>query len=292
MFDIKKYHHIYVYGAGAIGKKLANKLIAEGYIVDALIDQNADNIADSDVTVIDLSIFCKKMKSMMLNSVVVLITLNDAQNHDFVAGLFAEYGLSKILFLPMQDNFTQSTKAKYRFAYNEIVLHHNFEVMIPDYSEEILDCNNKYIIIDNAYKEFISLWFPVNELYRAIIDRGERYYDEKAIDFGEYQQLFNSIKDNSAKVENVKDYMLLQGRTTKESQNILFNNRKELYMHYERALMYDPNFFIYSPIHVELIKNRMRVIDGYHRLYFLYGKGYQYVPVVMKINDYKEYIKI
>ena len=289
MFRLCKNDNIYIYGAGVIGYNLSRALRRCGYIVCSYIDQC---VSQSDLPTMTLDEYLQKADEKD----TVLITLNNGLAHDDIAAKINLFrGVERILFLPLKANISQKRRQQYRFSYIEIVNHHQFDVDIPKYHVD----NANHFIIRNDYREYISFLFPARHLYSGKkkgkegyieIEREQalsRYYFKSAFVFRPYMELFDCLKNQDYDEEKLNEYMLISGRTTQESKKRLLMDRIDLYGVYSDALKKDISFFWDMPIQCIYENDKVYIIDGYHRYFFLLTQGLEEVPIILKKSEYE-----
>ncbi len=281
MFVVNKEDKLYIYGAGAAGRKLANKLMLEGYKYIAFIDKY---VSETELPVYTIK---KYMEEVMEPSDIVIVTLNNGMAHDEIASQLNANGLTQILFLPMDETISISDKRKYRFAFMEFVIYYNFSVQIPFFKQREKN------IINDKYNNNVSIMYPAARIYAGAVNEDEsffktkvgkhltKYYGNKAIDFKPYMELFTCLKEGKHDVKLVEEYMFISGRYDKKEKEQLLLDRVKLFEVYKNALINDMEFFYDSPIQCYQKNGKIYIRDGYHRFFFLYVMGFKEVPIVI-----------
>lgn len=292
-----------IYGAGKNGLEIADLLSNAGFNVLTLIDTRADEIC-CDITKYKISSL-HEFRNFNYDDCILIITLNNGLIHEEIANFFfEEYGITKIIYLPMSDNLSDYKKQSLRRAYIDLkngCLNIN---KLPIYKQY----NHKYKVIDDYSDEWISFWFSVENLYTVDTkpaDNTTRYdiLYEKILDIPIlsltiYKDLFRYFSDKSVDLSN---YYAFQCGSQRDKQKIL-SDRLKLYSIYERQYKYGLNFFTSSPGHAvyDSSSHKVRLVDGMHRSFYLISKGHKEVPIymskkdfiLMRGNDYMEQHKV
>lgn len=287
---------IVLYGLNSISKRVAKKLYYSNYEIKGIIDRKFNQ---GCVQIIDVEGYLVKPLSLTklrdLSSPIVIICLNNGMLHREVARMLnSEYGIEKIIFLPM-DNFTPYQDASLiRRAYSRILSGDFGDVgELPKYREyesEVIEVNN--------YE--ISFWCPIDAVYTFSVEMLEKieqhltdrkmflvpYCNTRIKDYKPYIHLFEYLSGRGD--ANIQDYLILHRNNENDRQRLL-NDRQRLFEVYEHMVKYDICFFTDSPTRViyDVREKCFHVEDGLHRAIYLITKGYDKVPVRCTITDYK-----
>lgn len=279
---------IFIYGASNKCQRLVKKLNQSRFHIEAIIDKNYKNINIPNCKVVGVEKAIEIIREISnKEKIVIIIALNDGLKHDKIAELFLDIGVEYIVFIPIYMNITQSDKSLYRLCYYEIVENGFMESEIPSCRGKVLNSNCH--IINDKYKNHISLWINVECLF---------YNDNimnKVMSVTEcesYKSLFKNIRRKTKSLCAYKSYLDFQKIYNEENQKKMIANRRVLYECYQSKLKYEPSFFVDSPSVVEYQDDKLIVIDGNHRLHYLYQQGYDYVPVIMSKEDFKRYTRL
>jgi len=212
--------------------------------------------------------------------------------HESIANMLNNYGIEKIIFIPMHVNYDYKTRAKMRLIYKSICGLDFCNKTINKYNI-FKNLNGKYKIIEFG-KEFVSLWFPANLIMTGSKDRAaQRYkesnreingfFDKPITECKPYLDLYRWIKDKNI---DLSDYLFVTNR--EEEKDEWLSSRIELYNVYEDALEFDLSFFSESPCECIVKNNTVYIYDGMTRTHFLISKGFELVPIRLSIDDYRK----
>lgn len=290
-FKLKKDDKIYLYGINNISLKLYSNMKKEGYDIKGIIDQKK---IFSDPRFINKETFLKNNAGD--NNIIVIICLNDAMKHEKVAEEFFDDGIDKILFLPMKKELPFEIESYYRKNYGKFLDEEYDGVKIPKYkfykkqqfeiiaenkNSVVFLCPYEYLRVDEAVERR-------NVLNERIKNKSKRYVNCYIGEFDLYLDMFKFFAGENT---NCDDYFMYQRNSEKERKELMAN-KKELYILFENKLKKNIQFFYDSPAMVRWNKNGFcNVIDGLHRICFLYLKGINQFPVKIKKDDFNKMIE-
>lgn len=297
VFNVTEKSDVWIYGAGYRGLKVAEALLSYGCSVSSFVDRNAQNIKEKGG--IKVVTFDAAVKSMKEDSVLI-ICLSNGMEQQKVAKRFFESSIRNILYLPMDDKISIEKSRIYRKKYFSLLMGEIADLKnIPVY--ELANDDERYII-KNAGKQ-VLFWCDIDCIYSSFYIQEQsiaaskdskllmqKYANIPMNKFYPYINLFRNILDDSN--DCIDEYVVLQGRTSKEDINYLIEDRKKLFSIYEWSYKYDMSFFLDSPPLVQWNDNGyFNVCDGMHRIQFFLFKKNIKVPVTTSVVDYNKYMK-
>lgn len=296
-FDLQKNSVIWIYGAGNKGEKFCKNLMEAGYQVAGFLDNRANSLTE---------IYGRRVvppyeaTRFVSQEDVVIISLENGLQQEWVAEKLAAEGLRKLIYLPMHIKQSLLVRRQYRENY-ACLLESDFEHIkrIPIFGCETT-CQ-ECVIIRQEYAR-VAFWCKISELHTATFEDMSfalkkwnmnqnilrQYADRKIEEMQPYIELFQYLKGEDA---DLTSYMEMQGRLTREQREQLLNDRKMLYLVYEQAYKYEMNFFADSPSECTWNeKGYFNIQDGMHRAIYLISKGYTEIPIVATKGDFEKYI--
>lgn len=292
MYRLDRNNKIFVYGAGPIGQGLVCALLDKGYDVGAFIDK-------SDVGApCPVLRFEEYLERWANSDDRVIVTLNNGLLHDKIAAEVYKKGITHIIFLPIQTRISTFDRQQLRYAYIQVVNHHNFTTDIPEYCLR----EGKYTVIRDYGDDYISFICPLQELYVGCTHADDRYfqsssgrvlwkyYQKKASDFKPYVNLFECLEEGEYIGEKLHEYMTINNRTTDKEKRQLFCDRQQLYHIYIEAMGKDISFFGDAPIQCYYCNEKIMIVNGYHRFFFLLSRGFKEAPILLNKQDYNRLI--
>lgn len=298
-FFLEKNVPIVLYGENDFAKRTFWHLRQCGYDVRGIVDQKYV-ISCKEEEMIKFSLGDLEIWEQV-KECIVIICLRNGVIHEKVANSLYNIGIKKIIYLPMKVCNSLKYQGKCRIAYRHVQAFEYEKVgRVPYYNIE----ENPVMVIEKEDK-WISFWCPEKYLHSSTIELinelvSERlkaakpklmvYADVAIEELMPYVELFKWLRGEKA---DVNIYLDAMGYTVKQEREKLLLDRKELYKIYEQALRYNIDFFLDAPAQVMWNTERgyFNVIDGMHRIQYLYSKGYQEMPVVVSLEDYRQFLK-
>lgn len=290
IYKMKKSDEIYLYGINQVSVNAYYNMIKQGYNVRGIIDQRAN--FSEPMYISKEQFFYDSKDNERIN---IIICLNDGMNHDAVAEDFFKNGIIKILFLPMKENFTFEMASYYRKSYIKFLDGEYENINIPLYRKfkkklfEVVAENKKSVIFLCPF-DYIRVDKRVftrkqNDLSFELKEEIKKYINCYIGEFDLYLNLWRYISGENV---NCDKYFLFHRKNENERKKLL-ENRRELYTLFDNNFKKNFQFFYDSPASVLWNDEGFcTVIDGLHRICFLYLKGINYFPVkIIKDDFYK-----
>lgn len=291
---------VIIYGAGGDGRRAVKYLLELGYHVIAVIDRRADEIQEvNGVPVRQI----EELRNVYVNTpnIVLIITVKNVFEHVGIARICLECGIHRIIYKPYPIlQGAHGVWDSINTAYEKIITQQiNFDHLeIAETSENILfrqrDCllvrKDTDTVIVNAPAEMLCnydrevLWarIPMNHFF-PIID------------------LYENLLNQSNNWEECCSFFLLycgswlfdnQLQMTERLRQSLINSRVRIFYEMQKKCDFDRNFFEINAPSVEIgTENRFFLnSSGRNRVCFQAAKGYNYIPVRMKKQDYNRWM--
>lgn len=289
---------IMLYGENDFAMCTLLRLKQRGYNVRGIIDQKYDHSREEDgvmkCSLADLGDW------KQLVECIIIICLKNGMIHEKVADSLYNMGVRKIIYLPMHSRNAIKERESCRAAWRHIWSFEYEKVgPVPYYSMEV----SPVMVIESG-KRWISFWCPSQYLRSATIgmiqkDVPESLKEAKAelkayadVTIEEHKPYIELFEWLGGKKADINLYLKAMGRTTEQEREKLLLDRKELYIIYEQALHYDMAFFSDAPAQVSWnAGGYFNVIDGMHRIQYLYKKGYREMPVIACREEYELFLK-
>lgn len=277
---------LYGYNKNAIN--ISRNLKEIGLTVKYIVDQKAAEI--SETKVIDFALFEKKVGNKG-NEWCIIICLQNGRIHDEIAMQFHQIGIDNLIYIPMSEKYSIHELNKIRQTYME-VLYGGIQVDkdIPTYGRLIKNRDIIKIIGKNVvlYAPIELVHVGKSEFVDLDVQVGhglKRFFDKKIADFKLYNDLYNYIFEQG---EFPQEYLDNCARNKNKDEYI--KDRIALYRLMKYKVYNDPYFFIYSPALAKWNENGyFNLIDGHHRVNFLYNIGYVRIPIIITQMDYGLY---
>ena len=286
-FQVTKQTNIILYGAGFRCEAIYKYLFANGYKVSLIVDKRPDKVGYQYICPI---VTLESAEWRRLENAVVIVCLQNGMLHDEIAKTLYDVGLERILFLPTAKNYY--LEHEMRRCYQNLLDENWMEdTRIPTYDEMCVDESTKEIIRDDG--KMLTAWI-CNEF---VFSSTPQDYDNQNIYFGShisclkpYLDLYKYIKGDG---DYPDEYLAISHGGKKDVHANVLKDRAQLYSNYEKRLNKDADYFSSSPANViwDYEKNRFVVIDGHHRVTYLYSKCWRWLPLRMTIEDYNSYVK-
>ena len=292
-FRMEKRHTICLYGINIVANKWGERLQSSGYNVikiDAKIEKQKYLDGFLCINTHELLNVCES-----IDRVVVIVCLSDGTKHDRIVKEIYEYGVTKIIFLPMgASDVSLEDKRKYREAYL-LLEEGDYEAIDVPYYKELE--HYEYRIIHYG-KNSVSFWYPAEKIRmmdketfeKMTLQKSEysksvmrEYFEKKLIDVSPYVELYDYLNYGGEKPFTYLRYQ----RDTQEERELILENRKQLYKVFEEAFRFDQSLFSDCPARVKWNeKGYLSIVDGAHRIFYLISKHMEYVPVICDKEDF------
>ncbi len=294
---------ILIYGAGSIGQLITDVLEKEQLKVAGYIDKRADNVK-----------MCRGKCVWGVDEVqeairdkddyVIIITIRNVFEHVALAEHFWDMGFNNIIYKPKVclEGYSEPVQDSINFAYEDLL----GKFVVP---KEPIACFEKesLIIRDHALQKELQdellvripaeLLFSNYQADLSVWSYQNFYSDYVAVDL--YSAFGNADKSKvgDAVEKYVQRFALpgarLRGVNTEgEWEKILIDSRQRVYYEMEYKLWMDYGFFLQNTTKVELKGKSAFVLiaSGKNRVSFLIAKGFRYIPVRMKKQEYEHFL--
>lgn len=288
-FCISAKEKIAVYGGGERGVALKKDLVKIGYEVICYLDKNRNLKRDLPVYSID--------ECDLDLSTIIIISLSNGSVHKSIADELLSKGYNKIIFIPI-DFFSKLNITKDMFKiYEKIVFGDSLEgIKIPKYDNFYKNMFEYEHSIIEKYDEYFKVWVDFQSIYSLDIKKWEDDKDKVFL-----EELYQN--KNIGLLHNIISMMeVFEGKKTKnrgtylksiskniniESLDQWMNEREKLYQTYNRELNFGMEFFENSaPLSKWNKKGYFNLLDGHHRVSFLYLKGFRFIPLKISKKDF------
>lgn len=298
-FDITKKNTIYIYGGGKLGRSYYEQLQQDGFSVKAIIDRNADKLTYSDKKISLLTL--EQFSSVFKKDDIVIICVHNALWHAEIVESLKSIGVEKILFIPLNKNFSRQgsnemMKAYTRFTNRDYASLKN----IPSLSDLLDHGLNPQKAILYETGDSVICWIDVTSLYtsQCVAEASSRHAPKDLEAFADtpmpgmlpYVKLFRLLagKDNGEGNSFVRLCKRFQNSIDEYSDEEFLNDRFDLYNELNTQLNFGIDRFVESAPDCEWNeKGFFNLLDGMSRTTFLYTKGFLYVPVKMKKAEFQ-----
>ena len=294
---------ILIYGAGSIGKVIAATFSRSGIDIEAYIDKRADIIKETD----EKPVFSMERLQEHIqdtDNYAIVLTIRNVFEHSSLAEQFFSIGFRNLVYKPttVLRGEKNAVQESINFAYEQITgkfiipkdeiacyekevfavcdygLHKEFnEDVLVKLPAELLFSNTNPNTLIWSCQNFYSNYIAVN-LYEAF---GSAYDRQLDVQLDQYIERFALP---GAKVMGVN--------TDGIWREILIDSRQKVYHEMEYKLWMDYDFFIQNCTIVGLRKGKgfELISSGKNRVSFLIAKGFRYIPVKIKKEDYQKYL--
>ncbi len=308
-YTIAKNSKIVLYGAGLIGQQVRKVLKREGFFPTMFIDKRANELKEVDgLPVLSMKEFLNLTGA---SDTVVIVCLNNGNQQEMVAHQLFEEGLHKIVYLPMIMGLDAERRHFRRRCYSNVMQGNNISEQRCLYLTD--DDFKPFGAIDNAAGVFliaytqktVTFWCNCEvirscgaALYQKITARNGRdvsplflkYAEQSIREHTPYQELFKFLRGEE---NNIELYLAYMGQNSMEKRSMFLEDRKSLYIQFEQAFQYEPQFFTDSPsFGVWNSNGYVNLIDGMHRAQYLLSKGRKEIPVRVIREDFNKIKKI
>ena len=280
-FTISKADEILLYGYNEYCKQQVDRLLQKEYSVIGIIDQNAENIAEEyrgvrivrSISELDVSDRC-----------ILFIMLQNGMSHWDIAFDLYKYGIKRIVFCPMRNDYQNDIFLEFILQYNYMISGDYTIMKVPYLSDWMFErsAQSPYRIsqiLDNG--EYI-VWLPV-DMIRTTMKEG-KYRDLPITEFTPYINLFLFL-DGREDID-ISEYIRLYGKTpypveSVEAYQNTINKRKSLYYYFEKNYR-EGNMKYFEVAAPKVVFNEngyVNLCEGQHRCVYLLSKGMKKIPV-------------
>lgn len=297
-FDISRESVIYVYGGGALGRSYFSQLSGNGFHVKGIIDRNADKIENKN----GIPYYTTSQYSdIHTKDDVVIVCVHNALWHAEIVDVLKPLGVENVLFVPLSKEYGRLKSNEMMKAYNHFV-NREYEQLnnIPTISslcDKGLDVKKAIL---HETQDFIVCWIDITSLYtsESVAYATKRHAPKELEKFADtpmpgmlpYVMLFRMLAGQTeGEGESfVKLCKRFQNSIDEYSDEEFLYDRFDLYNELNTQLNFGIGRFIDSaPDCVWNKKGFFNLLDGMSRTTFLYSKGFQFVPVKMKRDEFE-----
>ena len=301
-FSLNKNTPIIIYGMAKTGVELYKNLVIAGFNIIGFIDKKCNESTNGENV-----FFFKNITEAMqiVDDFTIIISIRNSIEQNNIAENLYKNGCDKIIFLPTIINGNNKNIDLMRKVYRNIdkgifIEYHN---EIPYYFSIINSCGLDDFYF-NSRDGYCTVLLPISLLYMESIDYYQKLIDVYGIDcIPEYYEknivankplieLFKFLENGNGDIDfynmkvNKKENSIHKNSTT--INQMWINDRKKCFMLLSDGLQNNESFFWKSAIPVEWNKKGyFNLTDGKHRGVFLYLKGFNLIPVEMKVSDYE-----
>lgn len=296
---------IILYGAGSSAKTIADVLKEENIPVSVYVDLRAEAIKEKEgVLVMSMEQISNYAKNK--DEFVVIITIRNVFEHSEIAKRFYDIGFKNIIYKPR--NILKGIDSVEQKSINE-----SYEMLTSKFSipPKAIACyiREQHMFLDEGlrknFENYLIAVLPAELLFSNTNDKlpiwSRRNFvaDYVAVDL--YKAFSNT--DSGLFSEEINKYIdrfALPGakaigvNTDGNWRELLVDARLKVYSEMEYNLNVNPDFFTLNCTTVKYCERKgfELVASGKNRVSFLIAKGYRYIPVKIKTNDYEKYINV
>ncbi len=305
-FVLNKESSIAIYGASAGSIKWCAKAQNQGFLIEAFLDKNAENI--KQVNHIPVYTIDAWQPDKSKNVIVIVMLQNAMQHYQIMMQLYSK-GIQKVLCFPVESYGLQKEKLRLlRFKYNECIqfLFKGVLEGIPEYADIFQTSVEEWKKIIREDGSDIIFYVPFELCYteeKKTNSFWQSDYTRKARDlscryiFGKnicqlrpYWEMYDYL---DGKREDCRLYLDIFGKAGHESHDnysdlLLLKDRNSLYQLYYWELERGNTFFEESAATGRVTQDgKIRIIDGVHRSVFLIRAGYKNIPIRLSKSELK-----
>lgn len=292
---------IIIYGTGGLSIKLYNLFYAKHIDIECYIDMRAEHIKEHNQKPVYTLDEASRTIIDKESYVIVVATKNVFEHSKIVANL-VDSGFRNIIFKSYEILQGEAISDSIDKAFEDILN----KGIIPEYDIETIDNINLLSVKNEAFitedKEGIVVYIPSYLLFTNRIEgwkwsRVNFISSFDTIDMYESFELSTNPFFEEFTVKYIEEFAKEGARhlglnTEGNWEEFLIEGRLSVYREMEMLLNLNPEFFINNcPFVSGNVKNGFELISsGKNRVAFLISKGYKYVPVKLKEEDYYEFL--
>lgn len=304
-FTMSRDRKYIIYGAGGNCLRLLRLFRKAGYAVSAILDQRADAIQCIEAIPVFTPDRYAEDDTEKERTVIIITIKNVFAHIMIVRGLIAA-GYKNIIYKPfpiLQGEHSREWDS-IDYAYEMLVE----KPVLDDFSTWQVACSRKenlFVLKDELLikedENTVLCWMPVELLCNY--DRDDAF---QRIPMGAYyplvdlyRYLLNTGTDNTwCDIEN--NFLLYCAEWLEKENKVLTDSLKSSMLHSRIAVFdemqkkadIDKDFFMRNAVTVERINSVQFCLSasGRNRVCFLIARGYRFVPVLMKKEDYREWM--
>lgn len=287
---------VLIYGAGGLGRKVALELVEQGYSVAAFIDKNGEAIHDID----GIPVFTMEKTADVIqdkNNCVIVVCLHNALWHQDTALELYKIGFDNLIFLPIGNQYDYKKRNIMEKNYGLCMdMDYKSMVDIPTYSalcDLTYTCEDAVISKD---KTCVTVWMDITSIYtnKALKQRGnditKKYGCVSVCALKPYNEMFHYCKYGDGDIElYCKAFKKVQNADDIYSEFEFIYDRIQLYKMLKKELNLGMQYFINAAPQLKWDDGykRFYVLEGHHRIAFLYMEGFRRIPVKISKDDFE-----
>lgn len=289
-FDLTGEENIIIYGAGEQGKKIAELFYMNHFSIKAILDQGAASL--NSIVVKNCAIPVVLPETYVINSKdeIVIVSLWNAVQHEKIAENLHLIGFDRIIYIPMAITGNKKLMSKMRNVFNDILEERLFLNNIPEYLDivekeepDIMDENLIYMPIELLFSEE-DFEIPLEQLTDSAYRKRKNVIKTSGENIANMQTYLQLYRYLDKSVGDCTDYLRTQisdyDKQNVEEQKKVLKDRYILFQIYEKAFEINREFFIDSAPRVKWNKKGyFNIVDGHHRVTYLFYKGIWDIPV-------------
>lgn len=300
-FDITKENRLYIYGGGELGRSFFRQLMKDGFCVQGIIDRNAEKLkAEERIFILSVECFAHYFK----NDDVVIVCVHNALWHTEIVESLKRIGVNNILFIPLNKDYSRLWSNEMLKAYNYFInREYNKLKNIPTLSllldHSITPAKAVLKETDNS----VMCWIDITSLYtsesvgyatkRYAPVELEAYADTPMPGMIPYVNLFRLLagQEGGEADSFLRLCKRFQNSIDEYSDEEFISDRFDLYNELSSQFNFGIERFIESAPDCKWnCKGFFNLLDGMSRTTFLYTRGFQFVPVKIKRNEFNNWV--
>ena len=298
-FCFSKDLKIILYGVSIHSENLYYSLDNAGYTVSCFFDRRYMELKDK-LPIPVYSITDNPYLKLNKDKFCVIITLQNAIQHDSIAIELLAQGYCKIIFVPMKSKLKEEIELNLRFQYN-ILLTNQFHMLkdIPILHKNMLE---KEVLAEHSIikqeGKYLIIWCPTELLYTEFLrekksSQALRYSNVPLYTFFPYINLFEYLQGNGNIIQPYFNEYGVNKRKFKDSftdEDYLLQ-RRDLLEVYKQKLNQGMDFFISSAPRAEWNQQFgvFNLQEGHHRSVFLIMQEFRYIPIRISQDDFNRW---
>lgn len=300
-FDITKENRLYIYGGGELGRSFYRQLKKDGFCVKGIIDKNADKLKTEDGFHI---ISVKGYKSCFIDDDVIIVCVHNALWHTEIVESLKIIGINNILFIPLNKDYSRLGSNEMLKAYNHFVnREYNQLKGIPTLSSLQNHSITPSKAVIKETNDSVVCWVDITSLYtsesvgyatkRNAPKELEEYVDTPMPGMKPYVNLFKLLagQDGGESDSFLRLCKRFQNSIDEYSDEEFIADRFDLYNELSIQLNFGIERLIESAPDCKWnSKGFFNLLDGMSRTTFLYSRGFQFVPVKIKRNEFNNWV--
>lgn len=298
-FTLDKKKKVILYGDNQVARNMAGQLSECGYQVTAILDRKYKSISRNERDMFLLSDVESVKEQEWFQTGIFIICVTNGMMHDEIANTLYQAGARCLVFLPMTVRFPLAVQNQYRKCYKQIMCGRYQEAgPVPVYRTDFYE---DYVVIEQDMEQ-VCFWCPIEFLHtcdkesllknlpeklKEKEDKLISYADKRIEDYVPYVNFFQYLNGGQTDIHEYLDLF----RSVESEQKLFLEDRKKLFCVYEHAYKYNMEFFTESPALVKWNQHGyFNVIDGMHRIQYLFLKGRGEFPVRTGREEYQKFV--